>query len=134
MSDQPLKYVRGSGNVYRDFAYPDADLLQFKALVAAAVIRMLDGRELTVRQAQSMTGFAAADFSRIRNADLDRFTLDRLISIAGRLGARVELLVRQPRLRRGPPTVNTSRLRRRQQSLFPAEAARIRRLASADMP
>lgn len=130
MSDQPLKYVRGSGNVYRDLAYPDADLLQFKALIAAAVIRMLDGRELTVRQAQFMTGFAAADFSRIRNADLDRFTLDRLISIASRLGARVELSVRRPRLRLGAPLVNTSRLQRRQESLGSA-AARPRRPASA---
>jgi hypothetical protein len=32
---------------------------------------------------------AAADFSRIRNADLGRFTLDRLVSIINRLGARV---------------------------------------------
>lgn len=33
-------------------------------------------------------------FSRIRNADLGRFTLDRLISIINRLGARVEIRVK----------------------------------------
>jgi hypothetical protein len=37
------------------------------------------------------TGIAAADFSRIRNADLGRFTLDRLMSIINRLGSRVEV-------------------------------------------
>jgi hypothetical protein len=37
---------------------------------------------------------AAADFSRIRNADLGRFTLDRLVSIINRLGAWVDVRVR----------------------------------------
>jgi hypothetical protein len=37
---------------------------------------------------------AAADFSRIRNADLARFTLDRLMSILNRLGSRVEVRAR----------------------------------------
>jgi predicted XRE-type DNA-binding protein len=39
-------------------------------------------------------GIAAADFSRVRNADLDRFTVDRLVSIINRLGSRVELKVK----------------------------------------
>ncbi|MGD0890174.1 MAG: XRE family transcriptional regulator [Terracidiphilus sp.] len=37
---------------------------------------------------------AAADFSRIRNADLGRFTLDRLVSIINRLGSWVDVRVR----------------------------------------
>jgi hypothetical protein len=40
------------------------------------------------------TGIAAADFPRIRNADLGRFTVDRLMSIINRLGPRVEVKVR----------------------------------------
>ena len=45
------------------------------------------------RAAHTQTGIAAADFSRIRNADLGRFTLDRLVSIVNRLGSRVEVQV-----------------------------------------
>jgi predicted XRE-type DNA-binding protein len=97
MNDEKLEFIRGSGNVFRDFGLADADLLQMKAIVAAAVIRALDAQALTVRKAQARTGIAAADFSRIRQADLDRFTLDRLVIIAGRLGAKVRLTVRQPR-------------------------------------
>jgi hypothetical protein len=33
----------------------------------------------------------AADIQRIRNADLSRFTLDRLVRIVWRLGCRVEM-------------------------------------------
>jgi predicted XRE-type DNA-binding protein len=47
-----------------------------------------------VRAAHSRTGIAAADFSRIRNASLARFTVDRLMSILNRLGSRVEVKVR----------------------------------------
>jgi hypothetical protein len=36
---------------------------------------------------------AAAVFSRVRNADLGRFTADRLMAILNRLGARVEVKV-----------------------------------------
>ncbi|MCJ7452062.1 MAG: helix-turn-helix domain-containing protein [Steroidobacteraceae bacterium] len=97
MKDEKLGFIRGSGNVYRDFGYPDADLLLLKANVAGSVIRMLDQLGLTVRKAQELTGIAAADFSRIRQADLDRFTLDRLIIIASRLGAKFRLTVRHPR-------------------------------------
>jgi hypothetical protein len=49
---------------------------------------------LTVRAAHVRTGIAGADFSRIRNADLGRFTVDRLMSFINRLGSRVEVKVR----------------------------------------
>jgi predicted XRE-type DNA-binding protein len=54
---------------------------------------------VSVRGAQARTGIAAADFSRIRNADLGRFTVDRLVKIINRLGSRVEVRVRVRRTR-----------------------------------
>lgn len=86
--------VRGSGNVFRDLGRGNADTEQFKAILAAQVIKALDREGLSVRAAHARTGIAAADFSRIRNADLERFTVDRLISIINRLGSRVEVKVR----------------------------------------
>ena len=73
---------------------------QFKAILAAEIIKVLDRERLSVRGAQGRTGIAAADFSRIRNADLGRFTVDRLMSIINRLGSRVEVKVK---IRRGEP-------------------------------
>jgi predicted XRE-type DNA-binding protein len=94
MKYEKLKVVRGSGNVFRDLGHKTADAEQFKAILAAEIIKALDREHLTVRAAHGRTGIAAADFSRIRNADLGRFTADRLISILNRLGARVEVKVR----------------------------------------
>ena len=86
--------VRGSGNVFRDLGHKNADVEQFKAILAAEIIKALDRGGLSVRVAHTRTGIAAADFSRIRNADLGRFTVDRLMSIINRLGSRVEVKVR----------------------------------------
>ena len=91
---EKLEVVRGSGNVFRDFGHENADVEQFKAILAAEIIKALDREGLSVRRAHERTGIAAADFSRIRNADLGRFTVDRLMSILNRLGSRVDVRVR----------------------------------------
>jgi predicted XRE-type DNA-binding protein len=93
MTEQ-LEIVRGSGNVFRDLGKEDADVHQLKALLAAEIIKKLDREGLSVRKAQALTHIAAADFSRIRNADLSRFTVDRLMTIMNKLGSRVEVAVK----------------------------------------
>jgi predicted XRE-type DNA-binding protein len=93
MKSERAELIRGSGNVFRDFGRANADVEQLKAILATEIIKMLDRQKLTVRAAHAQTGIAAADFSRIRNADLSRFTLDRLVSIINRLGSRVEVKV-----------------------------------------
>ena len=72
---------------------PDPEIRQTKTLLAAEIIKTLDERKLSVRAAHGVTGIAAADFSRIRNVNLGRFTIDRLISILGRLDREVEVSV-----------------------------------------
>jgi len=94
MKSEKLDAVRGSGNVFRDLGHKNPDAEQFKAMLAAEIIKALDREGLSVRAAHDRTGIAAADFSRIRNADLGRFTVDRLMSIINRLGSRVEVKIR----------------------------------------
>ena len=97
--EEPMDVVRGTGNVFRDLASKNPDADQFKAILATEIIKALDRERLTVRQANARTGIAAADFSRIRNAALDRFTVDRLMAILNRLGSRIEVKVRVRRER-----------------------------------
>ena len=93
MSDGDFELVRGSGNVFRDFDYPDAEVRHAKALLAAEIIKVLDAQALSTRQAEARTGIAHAEFSRIRNVKLARFTFDRLLTILDKLGQHVELSV-----------------------------------------
>lgn len=97
MKREQFEVVRGSGNVYRDLGKDNPNLRQFKAILATEIVKALDRDGLSVRKAQARTGIAAADFSRIRNANLSRFTVDRLMSIINRLGSRVEVAVKVKR-------------------------------------
>ena len=88
-----LEIVRGSGNIFRDLGYKNADVEQTKALLAAEIIRVLDKEKLSVRAAQKRSGVVYTDFSCIRNADLDRFTIDRLMRITNALNRRVNVKI-----------------------------------------
>jgi predicted XRE-type DNA-binding protein len=92
-ADDNFQLVRGSGNVFRDFGYPDADVQQTKALLAAKIIGVLAEEGLSTRKAQERTGIAHADFARIRNAKLDRFTIDRLMTVLNKLGKQVDVRI-----------------------------------------
>ncbi len=92
-----IALIHGSGNIFRDFGRPNADLEQLRALLAAEIIKTMDREKLSVREAERISGFAAANFSRIRNVRLRRFTIDRLILILNALGSRGDVSVRLKR-------------------------------------
>jgi predicted XRE-type DNA-binding protein len=94
MGKDDFDIIRGSGNLFRDLGDPDSDREQLRALLAARIIGVLDDRKLTVLAAHDLTGTATADFSRIRQANLDRFTIDRLMAVLAGLGQEVQVTVK----------------------------------------
>jgi predicted XRE-type DNA-binding protein len=92
MSDE-LELVRGSDNPFDDVGLPDADTKLIKADLAAEIVGILRERRLTGAAAAKLVGMQTADISRIRNADLARFTIDRLVHILNRLNRHVEMRV-----------------------------------------
>ena len=91
MKDENLELVRGSGNVFRDFGYENADIEQFKAILAAEIIKALDREGLDAQSASGRTGLPAAHFSQVCSAHLGAFTVDSLVTMLNRLGSRVEM-------------------------------------------
>ena len=57
---EKFELVKGSGNVFRDFNHPNADVEQLKSILAAKIIGILDDRELSVRKAEERTGVKAS--------------------------------------------------------------------------
>ena len=88
-----FELIRGNGNVFQDFGRPNANLEQARAILATEIIRTLDDRHLSTREAERLTGVSHSEFSRIRNARICRFTLDRMIVILGKLDEDVEVNV-----------------------------------------
>lgn len=92
-TNEQLDIIEGSGNVFRDVGLRDPDTKLIKANLAAEIIRVLRERELSNVAAAERAGVAETDISRIRNADLNRFTIDRLVRILNRLDRRVDVVV-----------------------------------------
>ena len=88
-----FEVIHGSGNAFRDFGRPNANIEQARAIIAAKIIHTLNERGLSTREAERLTGVAHTEFSRIRNARLARFTLDRMIAILGKLDDDIEVKV-----------------------------------------
>jgi predicted XRE-type DNA-binding protein len=109
MSDDELEIVRGSDNPFRDAGLPDPDTRLMKADLAAEIIRVLRERGLAGARAAECAGVPEADISRIRNAELGRYTIDRLVKVLNRLdqGIRVEVTMR-PRSRESDRTATVA--------------------------
>lgn len=92
------EYFSGGDNIFRDFDVPNPDQRQAKSLLAHWIILALDEQKLSTREAEAKTGIAHSEFSRIRNAKLARFTLDRLFLIFNKLepGKEVVLQLKEP--------------------------------------
>jgi predicted XRE-type DNA-binding protein len=67
--------------------------LWFFLRMLCQIIGVLDDRKLSVRKAAGLTGVKAREFSRSRNAQLARFTAERLMTLLNRLTCRVEVQV-----------------------------------------
>jgi predicted XRE-type DNA-binding protein len=94
-AESDLEIIKGSGNVFRDVGLPDPDTKLIKADLAAEIIRVLRTAKLSNVAAARRAGVAETDISRIRHADLNRFTIDRLVRILNRLDRRVEVVITQ---------------------------------------
>jgi predicted XRE-type DNA-binding protein len=92
-SDDDMELVHGSGNIFRDLGRPNPEARQLKAILAGQVLKVLDESGLSTRKAQELTGIDHGDFSRVRRAKLDRFTVERMIAMLEGLGQEVEVSV-----------------------------------------
>ncbi len=88
---ETIEIIRGSDNIYKDFNLPDADVRQTKVLLASEIVKVLENRGLSTRQAQKQTGVDHSVFVRLRKPNLKGMTIDRLINILNKLDQKVEM-------------------------------------------
>jgi hypothetical protein len=75
VSNEPDEIVRGSGNVFRDFGYPDADVRKAKAALGTQIMKILDedGGVSPNRRKCRRAGFRPAERSRERELSVFRW-------------------------------------------------------------
>lgn len=92
--------ARGTGNVFADLGYPDAEERQTKLRLAFALNAILDQRKLNQADAAARLGINQPKVSALRNYKLDGFSVERLMTLLTALDRDVEIVIRKkPRSR-----------------------------------
>ena len=73
--------IRGSGNVFADLGYPDADDRQAKLRLAFALNAILDQRKLSQAEAATRLGVNQPKVSALRNYELGSISVERLMEL-----------------------------------------------------
>ena len=89
-----------SGNVFRDLGFPheEAEHLKIRSDLMIRLTRLIAARGLTQAQAARLLGVTQPRISDLVRGKIDRFSVDSLIEMLGRTGARIAVVVK-PRKR-----------------------------------
>jgi predicted XRE-type DNA-binding protein len=98
--------VRGSGNVFADLGYSDAEERQTKLRLALALNTILDERKLNQADAAALLGVNQPKVSALRNYKLEGFSVERLMTLLTALDRDVEIVIRKKPRSRGPARIS----------------------------
>jgi predicted XRE-type DNA-binding protein len=94
------KITRGTGNVFADLGYADAEERQTKLRLAHALNRAVEQRRLTQGDAARCLGINQPKVSALKNYKLEGFSVERLMTFLTALDRDVEIVIRRkPRSR-----------------------------------
>ncbi len=90
---------KSSGNVFRDlgFSRQDAEHLKIRSDLMIRLTRFIEARGLTQAQAARLLGVTQPRISDLVRGKIDRFSVDSLIEMLGRTGARIAVVVKPRR-------------------------------------
>jgi len=87
--------VRGSGNVFADLGFADAEERQTKLRLAYALNTVIAAQRLTQGAAAVRLGLNQPKVSALRNYKLDGFSVERLMTLLNALDRDVEIVIRK---------------------------------------
>ena len=90
---------KSSGNVFEDLGFQslDAENLRLRSELMIVVQKLISSRELTQAQAAVLFGVTQPRVSDLTRGKLDLFSIDTLVNMLGRAGAKVTMYIRQKR-------------------------------------
>ena len=78
-------YTPSSGNVFKDLGLPSPDERLAKAKLAYKINRLITDQGMTQKGAAEFLGISRSKMTALRNGRLKNFTIDRLVSLLGKL-------------------------------------------------
>ena len=89
-----IPVTRGSGNVFADLGFEDAEERQVKAALTRQIANRIKAFGLTQIQAGTRLGISQPDVSKLMNGRYTGYSADRLIAILNALAVDVEIVIR----------------------------------------
>ena len=88
------RIIPSSGNVFADLGLPDAEELDTKVRLGAAICRIVERRRLTQAQVAAALGVNQPKVSALLHYKLEGFSVERLMRFLVVLGQDVEIVIR----------------------------------------
>lgn len=88
------KSVAGSGNVFADIGFPNADEMLARSELVRHINNIIEQRGLTQVEAASLLGINQPKVSALKRGRLTEFSIDRLMRFLVALGQEVDIKVR----------------------------------------
>ena len=95
------KITRGSANIFQDLGFDNPEEYRAKADLALHIIKVIENRALTQKEAAILIGATQPDISKLKSGQLKGFTLDRLFSFLLRLNRNIQIRVTKARGKSG---------------------------------
>ena len=94
ITNEEVSVTHGSGNVFTDLGFVDAEELQVKAGLTHQISSRIKALGLTQVQAGERLGIGQPDVSKLMNGRYTGYSTDRLIALLNALDVDVEIVVR----------------------------------------
>ena len=94
MNTSECSVERGSGNVFADLGFPDADTHLLKAEIVNCVDDIIRQRRTTQAETARALGLSRPDLSRLLRGDFREHSLEDLLRFLMALGCDVDIVIR----------------------------------------
>lgn len=91
------EFKKGSGNVYKDLGFPDAEKMQIKASLVSEIDDEIKKRKLTQQQAAVLIGLSQPKLSQLLKGHFRGVSEFKLLECLTKLGKDVEIFVHSNR-------------------------------------
>jgi len=89
-----IKITRGSGNVFADLGFTNADEMLTKAHLTHRIYTIIKQRGLKQKAAADILGLRQPDVSALMNGKFLDFSVDRLLNLLVRLNQEIEITIK----------------------------------------
>lgn len=97
---------QGSGNVYADLGFPDAEEMLIKSALVAKIAEIIPNRNLNHQEAAAILGMSQPKLSKMLRGQFHGISHAKLLEYLTLLGRDVQIVVGPHRRRKAPGKIN----------------------------